>query len=125
MSISRQFSQNLLSIYNQIYNLSQILAFTYLSGIYPTASTGTRSTQYLAEEGDKEDVELPLFELKTIIQATDNFSRDNKLGEGGFGPVYKVNIYYSRVKFNPLLKVLKSRGTGPVLISIFKSMYFS
>ena len=92
MSISRQFSQNLLSIYNQTYNLSQILAFTYLSGIYPTASTGTRSTQYLAEEGDKEDVELPLFELKTIIQATDNFSRDNKLGEGGFGPVYQVNI---------------------------------
>jgi len=22
---------------------------------------------------------------------TDNFSRNNKLGEGGFGPVYKVN----------------------------------
>ncbi|KAL8506067.1 hypothetical protein ACS0TY_017069 [Phlomoides rotata] len=36
-----------------------------------------------------EDLELPLFPLSTIIKATDNFSIKNKLGEGGFGPVYK------------------------------------
>ncbi|GAY52998.1 hypothetical protein CUMW_146120, partial [Citrus unshiu] len=35
------------------------------------------------------DLELPLFELATIANATDNFSINNKLGEGGFGPVYK------------------------------------
>jgi hypothetical protein len=29
------------------------------------------------------------YELKN---ATGDFNRDNKLGEGGFGPVYKVNI---------------------------------
>ena len=33
---------------------------------------------------------LPLFNLRTIIAATDNFSIANKLGQGGFGPVYKV-----------------------------------
>jgi len=38
------------------------------------------------------DLELPLFELATIANATDNFSINNKLGEGGFGPVYKVNL---------------------------------
>jgi hypothetical protein len=32
-----------------------------------------------------------LFDLAVIINATDNFSNNNKLGEGGFGPVYKVN----------------------------------
>ncbi|KAM4102870.1 hypothetical protein ACJW30_06G035300 [Castanea mollissima] len=32
---------------------------------------------------------LPLFDLRTIIAATDNFSISNKLGQGGFGPVYK------------------------------------
>ncbi|PSR95651.1 G-type lectin S-receptor-like serine/threonine-protein kinase [Actinidia chinensis var. chinensis] len=37
----------------------------------------------------KEELELPLFELATITDATDNFSEENKLGEGGFGPVYK------------------------------------
>lgn len=42
-------------------------------------------------EGEKEDLELPFFDLATIAKATNNFSTDNKLGEGGFGVVYKVN----------------------------------
>ncbi|KFK39923.1 hypothetical protein AALP_AA3G306600 [Arabis alpina] len=33
--------------------------------------------------------ELPLFELSTIAAATNNFCFQNKLGAGGFGPVYK------------------------------------
>ncbi|KDP38981.1 hypothetical protein JCGZ_00738 [Jatropha curcas] len=37
----------------------------------------------------KDDLELPLFDLGTIVCATNNFSFINKLGEGGFGPVYK------------------------------------
>ncbi|XP_034678683.1 G-type lectin S-receptor-like serine/threonine-protein kinase At4g27290 [Vitis riparia] len=40
-------------------------------------------------ESEKEDLELPLFDFDTIAEATDNFSRSNKLGQGGFGPVYK------------------------------------
>ncbi|KAJ0983486.1 hypothetical protein J5N97_011741 [Dioscorea zingiberensis] len=38
------------------------------------------------------DIELPLLDLNTIQSATDNFSSANKLGEGGFGPVYKGNL---------------------------------
>ncbi|KAJ8763614.1 hypothetical protein K2173_003086 [Erythroxylum novogranatense] len=37
----------------------------------------------------KEDLELPTIELSVIMKATENFSVENKLGEGGFGPVYK------------------------------------
>jgi hypothetical protein len=33
------------------------------------------------------------YELSTLQQATDNFSDLNKLGEGGFGPVYKVLLF--------------------------------
>ncbi|GMY31652.1 G-type lectin S-receptor-like serine/threonine-protein kinase At4g27290 isoform X1 [Fagus crenata] len=43
-------------------------------------------------EGQREDQELPLFNLATIVAATNNFSSNNKLGEGGFGPVYKGTL---------------------------------
>nr|GMC53780.1 G-type lectin S-receptor-like serine/threonine-protein kinase At4g27290 isoform X1 [Ipomoea batatas] len=39
-----------------------------------------------------EDPDLPFFDLATISLATDDFSLNNKLGEGGFGPVYKGTL---------------------------------
>ncbi|MED6126688.1 hypothetical protein PIB30_080796 [Stylosanthes scabra] len=44
------------------------------------------------EERGEEDLELPMYDLATIVKATNNFSIDNKLGEGGFGPVYKGTL---------------------------------
>ena len=37
-------------------------------------------------------MELPLFSFSTLARATARFSPDNKIGEGGFGSVYKVII---------------------------------
>lgn len=39
---------------------------------------------------ETEDLELPVFDLFKISKATSNFASQNRLGEGGFGPVYKV-----------------------------------
>ncbi|XP_058071218.1 G-type lectin S-receptor-like serine/threonine-protein kinase At1g11330 [Magnolia sinica] len=36
--------------------------------------------------------ELPIFDFKMIAKATRHFSDANKLGEGGFGPVYKGKL---------------------------------
>ncbi|KAF5176756.1 Receptor-like serine/threonine-protein kinase SD1-8 [Thalictrum thalictroides] len=41
---------------------------------------------------EKEDLELPLFDLVTLTNATNKFSEEDKLGEGGFGPVYKGKL---------------------------------
>ncbi|KAE8783099.1 hypothetical protein D1007_43477 [Hordeum vulgare] len=43
-----------------------------------------------AENGD--GCELPLFTLETLAAATGGFSEANKLGEGGFGHVYKGSL---------------------------------
>eukprot|EP00261_Vitis_vinifera_P037742 XP_019078985.1 PREDICTED: G-type lectin S-receptor-like serine/threonine-protein kinase At4g03230 [Vitis vinifera] len=41
------------------------------------------------KEEDKKGIDVPFFDLEDILAATDNFSDANKLGQGGFGPVYK------------------------------------
>ncbi|PKU59989.1 Putative serine/threonine-protein kinase receptor [Dendrobium catenatum] len=35
-------------------------------------------------------MEFSLIKFSSIMEATDNFSSTNKLGQGGFGSVYKV-----------------------------------
>lgn len=42
------------------------------------------------QDDDKGNIEVPFFSFESILMATDNFSEQNKLGQGGFGPVYKV-----------------------------------
>ncbi|XP_061350020.1 G-type lectin S-receptor-like serine/threonine-protein kinase At4g27290 [Gastrolobium bilobum] len=74
--------------------LVMLLAFSY---IYITNTKNTEETDKImpTEDNDKcgqEDFELPLFDLATIVNATNNFSTESKLGEGGFGPVYKGTL---------------------------------
>ncbi|KAF7803233.1 putative LRR receptor-like serine/threonine-protein kinase RFK1 isoform X2 [Senna tora] len=40
----------------------------------------------------KEDIQIGTFSLKQMRAATNDFSYDNKIGEGGFGPVYKGQL---------------------------------
>ncbi|CAL5344758.1 unnamed protein product [Camellia sinensis] len=41
---------------------------------------------------DDENIDLPIFNIVTITNATNNFSISNKIGEGGFGLVYKGQL---------------------------------
>nr|CAA55950.1 unnamed protein product [Brassica oleracea var. viridis] len=45
-----------------------------------------------SEENKIEELELPLIDLETVVKATENFSNCNKLGQGGFGIVYKGRL---------------------------------
>ncbi|KAI3688571.1 hypothetical protein L2E82_46227 [Cichorium intybus] len=50
---------------------------------------GSDTDKLYTNESQKDDLELPLFKLSEIAKATHNFAFNNKLGEGGYGPVYK------------------------------------
>jgi hypothetical protein len=58
-------------------------------------SSVTSSSIYFEEsprelDGSTRNSDLTFFSLSVIVAATDNFYVANKLGEGGFGSVYKV-----------------------------------
>ncbi|GAB2233615.1 hypothetical protein Droror1_Dr00002841 [Drosera rotundifolia] len=72
-------------LYNEVSrSFSNILHFTCISdmNLVPAAKIAPK-------EGEPD---LPLFRFNMIVQATNNFSDKNKLGEGGFGPVYKGEL---------------------------------
>lgn len=48
---------------------------------------------HIIEASGRSDIEFqdfPLFQFEKLVAATNNFDVNNKLGQGGFGLVYKV-----------------------------------
>ncbi|XP_059658867.1 putative G-type lectin S-receptor-like serine/threonine-protein kinase At1g61610 [Cornus florida] len=65
-----------------------LLLFDFSASADAAAETNTGNN--LGRSG--KDVELPLSSFASVSAATGYFSAANKLGEGGFGPVYKGNL---------------------------------
>ena len=54
-----------------------------------TASESFKDVHNLESNSGKGS-DLLIFSFASIVDATNDFSLENKLGQGGFGPVYKV-----------------------------------
>ncbi|KAG6655465.1 hypothetical protein CIPAW_05G218600 [Carya illinoinensis] len=55
--------------------------------------TGTKgSLKGIEHEDSNTNFDQPIFDLSCIVAATDNFSPSNKVGQGGFGPVFKGQL---------------------------------
>ena len=54
--------------------------------------------------------DLNVFSFACITAATNSFSSENKLGEGGFGPVYKVHVRRNVVLVEYLLLLCQLLG---------------
>ncbi|CAM8991583.1 unnamed protein product [Rhodiola kirilowii] len=57
-----------------------------------------------------DEFELPLFDFSTMQYATDKFSEENKLGQGGFGCVYKGTL--SDGQLVAVKRLAKTSGQG-------------
>ncbi|GKE06202.1 G-type lectin S-receptor-like serine/threonine-protein kinase isoform X2 [Tanacetum coccineum] len=55
-----------------------------------TGNASQTLDQDYTNESQKEPAELLSFSLSKVANSTNNFSINNKLGQGGFGPVFKV-----------------------------------
>lgn len=55
-----------------------------------TTSAFSGSVDIMIEGKAVNTSELPVFSLNAIAIATNDFCKENELGRGGFGPVYKV-----------------------------------
>ncbi|XP_020985825.2 G-type lectin S-receptor-like serine/threonine-protein kinase At4g03230 [Arachis duranensis] len=62
------------------------------------------------EEKDNEGIEVPYFDFESIVVATDNFSDANKLGRGGYGPVYKGKLQSGEIVAVKRLSNVSSQG---------------
>ncbi|KAK4491705.1 hypothetical protein RD792_002471 [Penstemon davidsonii] len=57
-----------------------------------SANKNDNSDRRSCGQAKTNEYELPIFSFSSISAATNNFSVTNKLGEGGFGPVYKGEL---------------------------------
>nr|XP_027127401.1 G-type lectin S-receptor-like serine/threonine-protein kinase At4g03230 [Coffea arabica] len=76
------------SFYRRIIAKRKVTEKSIPGNPMPYLDDSERQAAELVDEDDK-IVDVPYFSLESILAATNNFSDTNKLGRGGFGPVYK------------------------------------
>jgi hypothetical protein len=75
--------------------LAIFFSFSVKIGMVVTSKESKSKINHIAAAGDFNGnvPNLQVFILADIEAATDGFSIENKLGQGGYGPVFKVNFW--------------------------------
>ncbi|GLT46500.1 hypothetical protein SLA2020_202470 [Shorea laevis] len=95
-----------------IFGFISVVVITYYISRRHRNIKGRENGQ--SSERQNEDMELPSFELAVISKTTNDFSSHSELGEGGFGPVYKLNGTLPDGKEIAVKGLSRSPGQGSV-----------
>ncbi|KAH0688862.1 hypothetical protein KY289_016220 [Solanum tuberosum] len=90
-------------------------------------NSGDTSTDSLRNEQafsqNSSEVVLPLIDFAKLATATDNFSETNKIGAGGFGPVYKNEVLLiSKLQHRNLVRILAYCVHGEEKLLVYEYM---
>ncbi|KAJ4827876.1 hypothetical protein Tsubulata_036232, partial [Turnera subulata] len=83
--------------YQWSYKLFADIVFKKMFAI-PESNYIKTSTQFTGKENEADQSEMHLLNFDTIAAATNNFSDANKIGEGGFGSVFKAWLLWREGK---------------------------
>ncbi|XP_027356462.1 G-type lectin S-receptor-like serine/threonine-protein kinase At4g27290 [Abrus precatorius] len=72
--------------------LAFLIVFIFTYSFWRKRKLRENASEENKDEEHEEDLDLPFFEFATIVRATNNFSSDKRLGQGGFGPVYRGTL---------------------------------
>ncbi|KAL1196355.1 Cysteine-rich receptor-like protein kinase 40 [Cardamine amara subsp. amara] len=98
--------------YGEVIAIIVVLTFIYLLVFIGVIKVYARRGKLInvgsAEFSDSEDQFMLRFDLGVVLMATNNFSSENTLGQGGFGTVYKGTL----VNGNEIAVKRLTRGSG-------------
>lgn len=113
----KNFLKKLVPFHNMFWCI-KIYQFFFFFPIYFLWSAQLENMLYIGPAGGEENgQDVALININAIAAATNNFSPDNKIGQGGFGPVYQVNIICKKRSFFPICwcrKCSTSRCLGSI-----------
>lgn len=91
------------------------------SGFRPSNSLPSRSIPELYKEKEQN---LRVFSLQELVDATNGFSRMLKIGEGGFGSVYKGRIKPTTANGEPVVVAIKKLNQHSLQVNLPSSSFF-
>ncbi|CAN1328057.1 G-type lectin S-receptor-like serine/threonine-protein kinase At1g11330 [Linum perenne] len=91
---------------------SDSVQYYVIVGATSTSLMAPDETGEMEDDGGDHGHNLKIYSVATIMDATDNFSLQNKLGQGGFGPVYKGKLGEGREV--AVKRLSRSSGQGLV-----------